>query len=95
MLAHDHGQVWNSSEFARSFGVTDKTVRHDLDLLRRHENNELESNPSSHLGFGAKVARCHHSTQRAESGSPPAACTSVSHLIQIGYLDFVVTAFAC
>jgi len=33
MLAHYHGQVWNSSEFARSFGVSDKTVRHYLDLL--------------------------------------------------------------
>lgn len=33
MLAHYHGQIWNSSEFARSFGVTDKTVRNYLDLL--------------------------------------------------------------
>jgi predicted AAA+ superfamily ATPase len=33
MLAHYHGQVWNSSEFGRAFGVTDKTVRHYLDLL--------------------------------------------------------------
>lgn len=33
MLAHYHAQVWNSSEFARSFGVTDKTVRHYLDTL--------------------------------------------------------------
>ena len=33
MLAHYHGQVWNSSEFARSFGVTDKTVRHYVDIL--------------------------------------------------------------
>jgi predicted AAA+ superfamily ATPase len=33
MLAHYHGQIWNSSEFARSFGVTDKTVRHYLDIL--------------------------------------------------------------
>jgi predicted AAA+ superfamily ATPase len=33
MLAHWHGQVWNSSEFARSFGVGDKTVRSYLDLL--------------------------------------------------------------
>ena len=33
MLAHYHGQTWNASEFARSFGVTDKTVRHYLDLL--------------------------------------------------------------
>ncbi len=33
MLAHDHGQVWNSSEFARSFGVADTTVRNYLDVL--------------------------------------------------------------
>jgi hypothetical protein len=33
MLAHYHGQVWNASEFARSFGVSDKTVRHYLDVL--------------------------------------------------------------
>ena len=33
MLAHYHGQVWNSSEFARSFGVADTTIRHYLDLL--------------------------------------------------------------
>lgn len=33
MLAHYHGQVWNASEFARSFGVGDTTVRRYLDLL--------------------------------------------------------------
>lgn len=33
MLAHYHGQIWNSSEFASSFGVSDKTVRGYLDLL--------------------------------------------------------------
>jgi hypothetical protein len=33
MLAHYHGQIWNASEFARSFGVTNKTVNHYLDLL--------------------------------------------------------------
>lgn len=33
MLAHYHGQVWNSAEFARAFGVADTTVRHYLDLL--------------------------------------------------------------
>ena len=33
MLAHYHGQVWNSAEFARSFGASDKTVRHYLDTL--------------------------------------------------------------
>jgi len=33
MLAHWHGQIWNSSEFGRSFGVADTTVRKYLDTL--------------------------------------------------------------
>ena len=33
MLGHWHGQVWKSSEFARSFGVADTTVRRYLDIL--------------------------------------------------------------
>ena len=33
MLAHYHGQTWNSSECARSFGVSDHSVRRYLDLL--------------------------------------------------------------
>lgn len=33
MLAHYHGQTWNSSEFARAFGVADHTVRRWLDFL--------------------------------------------------------------
>ena len=33
MLAHYHGQLFNASELARAFGVTDKTVRHYLDIL--------------------------------------------------------------
>ncbi|MHB1463897.1 MAG: ATP-binding protein [Thermoleophilia bacterium] len=33
MLAHYHGQTWNASEFGRSFGVADTTVRNYLDLL--------------------------------------------------------------
>lgn len=33
MLAHYHGQTWNASEFGRSFGVADTTVRSYLDLL--------------------------------------------------------------
>jgi hypothetical protein len=33
MLGHYHGQVWNSSEFARAFGVASTTVRNYLDLL--------------------------------------------------------------
>lgn len=33
MLAHYHGQVWNASEFGRSFGVASTTVRNYVDLL--------------------------------------------------------------
>lgn len=33
MLCHYHGQVINYSEFARSFGVSDMTVRHYIDIL--------------------------------------------------------------
>ena len=33
MLAHWHGQVWNASEFGRSFGVADTTIRRYLDIL--------------------------------------------------------------
>jgi predicted AAA+ superfamily ATPase len=33
MLAHQHGQVWNASDLARSMGLSDKTVRSWLDLL--------------------------------------------------------------
>ncbi|MBW2109663.1 MAG: ATP-binding protein, partial [Deltaproteobacteria bacterium] len=33
MLAHYHGQIWNASEFARSFGVADTTVRNYLDVM--------------------------------------------------------------
>jgi predicted AAA+ superfamily ATPase len=33
MLAHYHGQLWNASEFARSMGLTGKTVRSYLDIL--------------------------------------------------------------
>ncbi len=33
MLAYYHGQIWNSSEFGRSFGVADTTIRNYLDLL--------------------------------------------------------------
>lgn len=33
MLAHYHGQLLNSSELARAFGVADSTIRHYLDIL--------------------------------------------------------------
>lgn len=33
MIAHYHGQTWNASEFARSFGVADTTIQGYLDQL--------------------------------------------------------------
>lgn len=33
MVCHFHGQVWNGAELARSFGVSEPTVRRYLDLL--------------------------------------------------------------
>ncbi|MBI5447471.1 MAG: ATP-binding protein [Gammaproteobacteria bacterium] len=33
MLAHYHGQIFNASEMARSLSVSDKTIRHYLDIL--------------------------------------------------------------
>lgn len=33
MLAHLHGQTWNASDLGRSMGMSDKTVRHYLDIL--------------------------------------------------------------
>lgn len=33
MLAHTHGQVWNGSRLAASFGVADTTIRRYVDLL--------------------------------------------------------------
>jgi predicted AAA+ superfamily ATPase len=33
MLAHWHGQIWNAAELARSFGVSDASVRRYLDAL--------------------------------------------------------------
>ncbi len=33
MLAHYHGQLWNASEFGRSFGLSDATMRKYLDIL--------------------------------------------------------------
>ena len=33
MLAHWHARTWNASEFSRSFGVSDNSVRNYLDIL--------------------------------------------------------------
>ena len=34
MLAHDHGQIWNSAELARALGMSESTARRYLDLLQ-------------------------------------------------------------
>jgi len=33
MVAHYHGQIWKGSELARSLGISERTVRHYLDVL--------------------------------------------------------------
>lgn len=33
MLSHYHGNLWNASELGRSFGASDTTMRHYLDIL--------------------------------------------------------------
>ena len=33
MIAHAHGQTWNASDIGRSLGLSDKTIRHYLDIL--------------------------------------------------------------
>lgn len=34
MLAHYHGQIWNAAEAARSFGVSEMSIRRYLDILQ-------------------------------------------------------------
>ncbi|NLH18198.1 MAG: ATP-binding protein [Phycisphaerae bacterium] len=34
MLAHCHGQIWNAGKIAAGLGVSDKSVRHYLDILQ-------------------------------------------------------------
>ena len=33
MIAHDHAQIWNAAEFARSLGTSENTARRYLDIL--------------------------------------------------------------
>jgi uncharacterized protein len=33
MVAHDHGQVWNAAQCARSLGASETTARRYLDIL--------------------------------------------------------------
>jgi predicted AAA+ superfamily ATPase len=55
MVAHYQGQVWNPSEFARSFGVADTTACNYLDLL----TNALVVRPipSCHENIGKRQVK--------------------------------------
>jgi len=59
MICHYHGQILNHSELARSFGISDMTVRRYLDILEgnsffhRQDGNRLEIS-------GCQRERCHH-----------------------------------
>ncbi len=55
MLAHYHGQVWNASEFARSFGVAHTTVRRYLDMLT--ETFMVRQLPPWHENIGKRQVK--------------------------------------
>ncbi|MCC7536132.1 MAG: ATP-binding protein [Deltaproteobacteria bacterium] len=50
MIAHYHGQLWNSSELARSFAVSDTTTRRWVDLLAATFMVRLMSPWSANVG---------------------------------------------
>ena len=58
MLAHYHGQTWNSSELARSFGIAHTTVQRYLDVLsetfHRAPAPELVREPRQAAGEGTQ-----------------------------------------
>src|SRR4030067_3812248 len=33
MIAHSHGQIWNATQFSRSLGMSEATIRRYLDIL--------------------------------------------------------------
>jgi len=55
MVAHYHGQVWNASELARSFGVAHTTVQRYLDLLT--ETFMVRQLPSWHENVGKRQVK--------------------------------------
>jgi hypothetical protein len=55
MLAHYHGQIWNASELARSFGVAHTTVQRYLDLLT--ETFMVRQLPSWHENVGKRQVK--------------------------------------
>ena len=55
MLAHYHGQILNTSELARSFGVSDTAIRHYLSILS--ETFMIRLLPSWHINAGKRVIK--------------------------------------
>jgi predicted AAA+ superfamily ATPase len=59
MLAHSHGQLWNASRLASSFGVSAPTVQHYLEILEAtymvHRLSPLTSNLGKRLTKSPKV----------------------------------------
>ena len=55
MLAHYHGQVWNASELARSFGVGHTTIQRYLDVLT--ETFMIRQLQSWHENIGKRQVR--------------------------------------
>jgi len=55
MVAHYHGQVWNSSDLARSLGVAHTTVQRYLDVLT--ETFMLRQLPSWHENIGKRQVK--------------------------------------
>ncbi|MCU0242173.1 MAG: ATP-binding protein [Vicinamibacteria bacterium] len=55
MLAHYHGQIWNASELARSFGVAHTTVQRYMDILS--ETFMVRQLPSWHANVGKRQVK--------------------------------------
>jgi len=55
MLAHFHGQTWNGSELGRALGVTERTVRHYLDVLTA--TFMVRSLPPWHTNLGKRQVK--------------------------------------
>lgn len=55
MLAHLHGQLWNASRLAASFGVSAPTVQHYLDILEA--TYMLRRLPPLHANLGKRLVK--------------------------------------
>src|SRR5207245_1648534 len=55
MVAHYHGQIWNASELARSFGVAHTTAQRHLDVLT--ETFMVRQLPSWHENVGKRQVK--------------------------------------